>query len=189
MALELFPNQADQPQFPAEAVIPQGTAMLFPQGAAPVGWTKSVAHNDKTLRIVSGTGGGSAGSNPFTNVFTNTVGTTSVSPGPTDQIITNTTDVSTGLTGATALDVSQIPSHVHNMGRVAGGINNLQFIGGAGGMADISPDTAATGGGGAHQHTQFHVHGMTHQHTHTVQHAHSIQLNVQYVDCIICTKD
>lgn len=31
-----------------------GTKMLFRQSSSPVGWTKDVAHNDKALRVVSG---------------------------------------------------------------------------------------------------------------------------------------
>ena len=45
-----------------------GTAMLFAQTAAPTGWTKSTTHNDKALRVVSGTAG-SGGSTAFTTVF------------------------------------------------------------------------------------------------------------------------
>ena len=43
---------------------PSGTSMLFAQSAAPTGWTKQTTHNDKTLRVVSGTAspGGSAAS-------------------------------------------------------------------------------------------------------------------------------
>lgn len=46
--------------------------MLFFQAAAPTGWTKSTTHNDKAIRIVSGTGGGSGGSSPFSTVFAKT---------------------------------------------------------------------------------------------------------------------
>ena len=38
-----------------------GTAMVFYQASAPTGWTKAVSQNDKFLRVVSGTGGGSGG--------------------------------------------------------------------------------------------------------------------------------
>lgn len=48
---------------------PTGTLMLFAQAAAPTGWTKSTTHNDKSLRVVSGTGGGSGGSVAFSTVF------------------------------------------------------------------------------------------------------------------------
>jgi len=42
-------------------LIPAGTVMVFYQAAAPVGFTKLVTQDDKALRVVSGTGGGSGG--------------------------------------------------------------------------------------------------------------------------------
>ena len=50
-------------------MIPTGTVMLFIQTNAPTGWTKSVAHNNKALRVVSGTAS-SGGTTAFTSVFT-----------------------------------------------------------------------------------------------------------------------
>lgn len=49
-------------------VVPSGTALLFNQTAAPTGWTKVTTHNDKALRVVSGTVG-SGGSVAFTTAF------------------------------------------------------------------------------------------------------------------------
>lgn len=46
-----------------------GVSSLFFQAAAPIFWTKQTTHNDKAIRIVSGTGGGAAGSTAFTSVF------------------------------------------------------------------------------------------------------------------------
>lgn len=40
---------------------PVGTAMVFYQASAPVGWTQVATQNDKALRVVSGTGGGVGG--------------------------------------------------------------------------------------------------------------------------------
>jgi len=40
---------------------PAGTIMLFCQASAPTGWTKITTQNDKTLRIISGATGGTAG--------------------------------------------------------------------------------------------------------------------------------
>ena len=39
-----------------------GVVMVFYQASAPTGWTKSTSHNNKALRVVSSTGGGSGGS-------------------------------------------------------------------------------------------------------------------------------
>jgi len=38
-------------------VLAQGTVSVFFQSSAPTGWTKVTTHNDKALRVVSGTGG------------------------------------------------------------------------------------------------------------------------------------
>jgi hypothetical protein len=58
---------ADANGNPATA-FPSGTKMLFVQTLAPTGWTKDTDHNNKALRIVSGTAS-SGGSSPFTSVF------------------------------------------------------------------------------------------------------------------------
>jgi hypothetical protein len=73
---------------------PAGTAMIFVQAAAPVGWTKSTAHNDKALRIVAGGSGGSAyGTLEFSIAFA------SRTPA--------------GTVGNTTLTAAQIPYHTH----------------------------------------------------------------------------
>ena len=46
-----------------------GTTIVFYQASAPTGWTKSTSHDNKALRVVSGSGGGSGGSSSFTSVF------------------------------------------------------------------------------------------------------------------------
>lgn len=53
----------------AGSAFPTGTAMLFAQTAAPTGWTKDTTHNNKALRVVSGTAS-SGGTTAFTSVFT-----------------------------------------------------------------------------------------------------------------------
>lgn len=45
-----------------------GTLMLFQQTSAPTGWTKQTTHNDKALRVVSGTAS-SGGSVAFSTLF------------------------------------------------------------------------------------------------------------------------
>ena len=50
-------------------LIPPGSKMLFYQASAPAGWTKLTTDNNKTLRVVSGSGGGSGGTNSFTSAF------------------------------------------------------------------------------------------------------------------------
>lgn len=45
--------------------------MLFQQTTAPLGWTKQTTHNDKALRVVSGTAS-SGGTNAFSTVMAQT---------------------------------------------------------------------------------------------------------------------
>ena len=143
------------------ATFPSGTAVLFAQTAAPTGWTKSTAHDNKALRVITGTVG-SGGTSSFTTVFTN-------------QTPTITTS---GLsTGATTLTTAQMPSHTHVMRHVStcGG----STVYGGNFQGDIGPfNTGSTGGGGSHTHT------VTGTATST-----AITLAVQYVDVIIATKN
>jgi hypothetical protein len=70
---------------------PAGTQMLFAQGSAPTGWTKQTTHNDKALRVVSGSGGGSGGSVAFSTLFGRTA------------------------TDGSSLSIAQLASHPHNI--------------------------------------------------------------------------
>ncbi len=77
--------------------IPQGTVMLFFQASAPTGFTQVTTQNNKALRVVSGSGGGTGGSSSFTSVFGSSA----------------TLDLS-GSVGDTTLSTAQIPSHQHS---------------------------------------------------------------------------
>jgi hypothetical protein len=110
-----------------------GTLMLFQQTAAPTGWTKQTTHDNKALRVVTGSAS-SGGTTGFSTVFTN-------------QTPTITTS---GLSaGATTLTTAQMPSHTHtyNIGGPGGG--GFAF----GGNAASAQNTSSTGGGGSHDHT------------------------------------
>jgi hypothetical protein len=147
-------------------LIPQGTAMLFAQTAAPTGWTKVTTHNDAALRVVSGTAT-SGGTRGFTSTFVSTV--------------------VSGTVGDTTLTEAQIPSHRHLSG-VIDDSPNAFFNQGAEGPSYVGPDgidgnnndsyyagyTSYTGGGEAHSHSFTGT---------------SIDLAVKYVDVIIATKD
>jgi hypothetical protein len=118
-------------QTPAVSPIPSGTLMLFQQTSAPTGWTKQTTHDNKALRVVSGTAG-TGGSVAFTTAF----GTPAVS----------------GSVGATTLSTAQMPSHQHlesiSSDSVCGG---SQAVNGGGSFGGRS--TGATGGGGSHTHS------------------------------------
>ena len=111
---------ADRQQFAA------GTALLFQQTSAPTGWTKQTTHNDKALRVVSGTAS-SGGTSAFSTVFGKTA------------------------TDATTLTTSMIPAHNHNIKGSSEGTSGLGTFG-----ANIYAYNFATdsdgGTGGSHTH-------------------------------------
>jgi hypothetical protein len=162
---------------------PSGTVMLFVQTAAPTGWTKSTANDNKALRVVSGSAS-TGGSVAFTTAFASQAVAGSIA---------NTT--AGGTVGATTLTTSQIPSHNHDPA-VTGipypsagsylGSGSTAFSGGGGaafGTGGTSFATASAGGGGSHDHS---FSGSAHNHSFT---GTAINLAVQYVDVIIATKD
>lgn len=142
-----------------------GTAIIFAQAAAPTGWTQSTTHNNKALRLVSGTGGGSGGSVAFTTAF--------ASQTPSGSI--NTAGLSAG---ATTLATTQIPSHSHTVGLYYNA--NGSGVARAASPSGVSGATDAAGGGGSHSHSLSGSATFT---------GTAINLAVQYVDVIICTKD
>jgi len=140
-----------------------GTVMLFVQTAAPTGWTKSTTHDNKALRVVSGSAS-SGGTTAFTTVFTN-------------QTPTITTS---GLSaGATTLSTSQIPSHSHTVSLDNNYTGQASENVARQGRDNIrSMSTGSEGGGGSHSHS---ISGSAT--------SSAITLNVAYVDVIIATKN
>jgi hypothetical protein len=106
--------------------VPSGTKQLFVQTAAPTGWTKDTTHDNKALRIVSGTAG-SGGSDAFTTTF---------GSGKT--------------TAAHTLTTSEMPAHTHSyntgvlVGRSSGGVGTSSN--------PVANNTSSVGGGGSHSH-------------------------------------
>lgn len=150
----------------ASSGIPASTVMLFVQTAAPTGWTKSTSHDNKALRVVSGTAS-SGGSSAFTTAF----GTPSVS---------GSVSLS-GSVGSTTLSTSQMPSHTHNAYNQSGcGSPGYWPRGNYGDSSPTSAQSTATGGNGSHTHS-FSGSGSLSSAT--------AAINVQYVDVIIATKN
>lgn len=155
-----------------------GTRMLFQQSSAPTGWTKSSTHDNKALRVVSGSAS-SGGSSTFTSMFASSRATSSSAPG------TNSAGEHShgGSTASHTLTVAQIPSHTHEYQKyVAFATGSGYALGNYGSAAS----TGATGGG------EGHSHGISTSgaHSHTVNsHGHTLSMNVAYVDVIIAQKD
>ena len=194
----------------APSAFPAGTAMMFVQTAAPTGWTKSTTHDNKALRVVSGTAS-SGGSVAFTTAFASQTpsGSVSVSVGAGTLGV----EIGTLAVGATTLSSTQIPSHRHaiaanantpavypnftiNTGNYTAGGN-----GGSGGyeryiLSGVATDasvglTSAIGGGGSHTHGLTGAPTISGAPSVTAASftGNAINLAVQYVDVIIATKD
>lgn len=178
-----------------------GTTMTFVQTAAPTGWTKDTNHNNKALRIVTGTAS-SGGSVAFTTAF-----------GPQTPAGTISNTVAGGTVNGHAITTAEMPAHNHALsGNVDEAGNhshsyqrpdaNVTVQSGVGTTVKSSSissfDTSAvsvhthtvnqvvmanTGGGAAHSHTFT---GSSHGHTFT---GTSMNLAVQYVDVIIAAKN
>lgn len=153
---------------------PAGTKLLFQQTAAPTGWTKDTTHNNKALRVVSGTAG-SGGTVSFTSAFAS-------------QAVS-------GTVGSTTLTENQIPAHRHFI------VANISIS--TGGAPPVISDTNQTGrqtaGGDAASYSMLGTTtdatvgrsssvGGGQSHTHTFA-GSPIDLAVQYVDVIVCVKD
>lgn len=146
---------------------PSGTVLVFAQTAAPTGWTKSTTHNDKALRVVSGSAS-SGGSVAFTTAFASqavsgTVGNTTLT---TDQIPAHSHGVND-------------PGHVHILGGTGLGSGSTGYSGTPGGAFPTNSAVTGisiqnTGGGNSHTHTFTGT---------------AINLAVQYVDVILASKN
>lgn len=144
-----------------------GTAMVFQQTAAPASWTKSTSHNNKAVRVVSGTAS-SGGTVAFTTAFDS-------------QAVA-------GTIGGTAITINQMPLHGHAMrgsdqggeGNTTGGLfqNNEgnQTYAAYTGSPTTTPGQMIGGTGG----------GQTHTHSFT---GTPIDLTVQYMDVIVAVRN
>jgi hypothetical protein len=147
-------------------IVPQNSVSIFFQSAAPTGWTKSTAHNDKTLRVVSGTGGGSGGSSSFSSVFPTSLRPVSVPSVPMSGTVGNHT-----------LTTPQLPSHPHPAGGSIGLSPGGGDVASGAGWTRTSPAGGNAGGGGAHAHPW----------SGTASFTADLDLRVQYIDVILCT--
>tara|TARA_R100000231_G_scaffold1314_1_gene2225 strand:+ start:5360 stop:7468 length:2109 start_codon:yes stop_codon:yes gene_type:complete len=149
---------------------PAGTLMLFQQTAAPTGWTKQTTHDNKALRVVTGSAS-SGGSSDFTTAL----GTPSLS----------------GSTGNHTLTTANLAAHDHSLrGRNVNGPNNFSASTSAFGRADqdgraychnTSPNNSFN------NENVINNRGSNSAHNHTL--SGTAAINVQYVDVIIAAKD
>ncbi|WP_368508097.1 hypothetical protein [Bradyrhizobium lupini] len=166
-------------------LFPSGTTMLFHQSTAPPGWTKRTDHNDKALRVTSGTVT-AGGSNPFSTVNAQTtVGSTALTAA---QIPT--------ITSAGSNTITVYPNnnggYYYPMGSGAGwgGVTmNVYPIANYGSYSMAYFGTSAGNITYSNYMQGVNSIGVTSNNTGGAAHTHSITMNVQYIDVILAQKD
>jgi hypothetical protein len=144
---------------------PAGTVMLFAQTSAPTGWTKSTTHNDKALRVVSGTAS-SGGTNSFSTVMAQTA------------------------VAATTLTTNQIPSHTHGITDPGHSHNYVRSTGSQNTGGDTTTGYCRPTSGDYTQATSSGTTGITVQNSGGGQsHTHGLTMDIQYVDVIFASKN
>jgi hypothetical protein len=187
---------------------PAGTITIFIQASAPSGWTQVTSQNNKAIRVVNGNGGGTGGSVSFTSTFTSVPvtgsvsfsglsvsggSTNNVSQSPSGSVQLNGLNV-----GGSSISTGQMPGHSHTYSRRPPGQNQSGNSGGVNNNETVT--TSGTGGGGAHNHSvsgsgSFSGNNMSHSHNVNASvsgngsfSGNPINLNLQYVDAILCSK-
>tara|TARA_S200002703_G_C3764416_1_gene235326 strand:- start:157 stop:1197 length:1041 start_codon:yes stop_codon:yes gene_type:complete len=165
--------------------IPSGTTALFFQGSAPTGWTQNTdaSINSTTLRVVTGTGGGTGGADNFSTVFSPSKST---SPG---NIVFDSLSISadsSGLSlGSTTLSTPQLPSHSHpgtkSARTIRGGPNGRPGL-------NATSSTGSTGGGGGHTHAISGTASVSGNATCSTSLTVS-NMNIKFANVIACSKD
>ena len=146
----------------------QGTKMLFQQSTAPTGWTKDTTHDDKALRVVTGTAG-SGGTNAFSTLDATAAGTVNTSV--------------SGTVGGTAITNAQLPNNWYHKPNTPGGSLSDNYANFNYQAHHVDWIIYRIQGGG-----QTHTHSLSLTATSTFT-GTANGLDVQYVDVIIATKD
>jgi hypothetical protein len=146
---------------PPTGQFPSGTLMLFQQTAAPSGWTKQATHDNKALRVVTGTAS-SGGSTAFTSVFTSR--TISQANLPSYNLSTGSLTGSVGTTITNGTNQAVVTGGTGTSGWTSGGTGGSVTVSLASGTVTFGGSIPSGGSGTA------------------------MDFAVQYVDLIIAAK-
>ena len=196
----------------ANGIIPAGSVMLFYQSAAPTGWTQLTTQNNKALRVVSGTGGGTGGSNTFTTTFAAARSVPLLQHNHNANLSNQTSNHSHGANASSATNNNSgnhvhginDPGHNHGYEKAAGNKErgNDSNDARAKQFQLLETQNAGTGisiqNNGTHSHnvsTNVSVGNNSANHKHNIsignngQSGASMDFAVSYIDVIICSKD
>jgi len=164
--------------------IPSGTTAMFYQSSAPSGWTQNTdaSINTTIMRVVTGSGGGTGGSDAFGTVFTGSKATAS---GPISFSDIAGASLSQNYSvGSATISTPTLASHTHNViyGTYVVNTGNLRQnnVG--------APNTGAAGGGGSHSHPISGSMSLTGSASATTS-LSVPAMDVKFANVIACTKD
>ena len=150
-------------------VIPQSdTPLYFYQSSAPTGWSQVTSNDNRMMRVVSGTGAGTGGSNSFTGTFTNRTYSASFNVPFSSSVSGHT--VTTG----------QLPEHSHPIN--AGDTTCSQPFPQSANIGCLNNGNSNSGNAGGNS---------SHAHPSSVSASANwsagIDMSVQYINVIYCT--
>lgn len=165
-----------------------GTRLAFNQNTAPQGWTviTSASHAGSALRIVNAATSGAqvGGSNEFTSVFNS---------GITVSITGQSTESATlsGSTSATVITTAQMPRHNHDLTLISTDENGFGTFGrysrSNSQLLSFTNTTNTRGSNAGHSHS---LAGKgAHSHTVSITQSNAFNVDVKYVNFIVCEKD
>lgn len=147
----------------AEGIVFDAGDKLVSGGPVPIGWTRDTSQNDKGLRVVSGTAGGTGGSSSWTTIMDSA---RSIS----------------GSVGSTTLTESQLAAHDHVIPlRVYTPVE-----GGSGALNVLVHPSAGTSTGTTNEATDDAGSDVAHTHTLSIN---SFNLGLAYYDVNIIARD
>jgi hypothetical protein len=142
--------------------------LSFFQAAAPTGWTQVATQNNKGIRIVSGTGGGTGGTIAFSTLFS------------TATSYSGSINITSGQVGDTSLSESQLASHSHTYPSHSIGVT-VNYIA-AGDPARGFGTGSVNGAGG----NAVHTHSLAGA---TANGNFTSNFDLQYIDMILASKN
>ena len=201
-----FPDATTQTTAAASAFA-TGVKMVFYQASAPTGWTKDTTHNNKALRVVSGTGGGSGGSWDLSSGATSSSAGAHTHTGASHTHSTPSHSHSHTLSaGSHTLTFAEMPNHSHGIGAqysaqpitgVNRGFQSSSSTTTGWGTTSGTRAISTEGGGGSHAHSLSGSitsggsgtsgSGGTGSTSSAGAHAHTISAP-KYIDVIVCSK-
>jgi len=169
--------------------IEAGSQMVFLESTAPTGWTQNTAAAlaNSTLRVVTGSGGGTGGSSEFTSTFS---ASKTTATGDIDFDTSTTTADASGVSlGNHSISTPELPSHNHPSSTGNTFNSTIDVFPQTAFQTGIPPGTTEnTGGGGGHSHSLTGTGALTG--TASTPTSFTIPtMDIKHANTIVCVKD